>query len=147
MLERVRSILGEDHRDWQKLVAILDAHPDEPLHDPESPDWTSRDVYTHLTHMMEWTARAIETAAANKPRMQPQSGMTEDEWNAELKRRSEHLSQSEAKTRAQAAFEHRVRAIESVPDERWDDELFEIASHDGAGHFRGHMSYIVTNQP
>lgn len=144
MHERVRAIIDEDRRDWQKLVSILDAHPDERLHDPESPAWTARDVYTHLAHMMEWTARAIETAAANLPRMRPTSGMSEDEWNAELKRRHEHLSLTEAKATAQNAFEHRIRAIESVPDERWDDELFEIASHDGADHFRGHMSYIVT---
>jgi hypothetical protein len=101
------------------------------------------DVYTHLAHMMEWTARAIEATASNKPRMQPTSGVTEDEWNAELKRRYDHLPLEEARARAEDAFLHRIRAIESVPDERWDDELFEIASHDGAGHFRGHMSYIA----
>lgn len=143
MNKRVQDILDEDHRDWQTLVAMLDAYADGPLHDPESPEWTARDVYTHLAHMMEWTARAIEAAAAGQPRMQPASGMTEDEWNAELKRRFEHLSLDEAKAIAQEAFEHRIRAIESVPDERWDDELFEIASHDGADHFRGHMTYIV----
>jgi hypothetical protein len=144
MDERVRAILDEDRRDWQKLVSVLDAHPDERLHDPESPEWTARDVYNHLAHMMEWTARAIETAAADQPRMQPTSGMSEDDWNAELKRRYEHLSLEEARERAQAAFEQRIHAIESIPDDRWDDELFEIASHDGADHFRGHMSYIVT---
>jgi hypothetical protein len=144
MNERVRAIVDEDRRDWQKLVSILDAHPDERLHDPESPEWTARDVYTHLAHMMQWTARAIERAAADQPRMQATSGMSEDEWNAELKHRYEHLSLDEAREHARAAFEHRMHAIESVPDDRWDDELFEIASHDGGDHFRGHMSYIVT---
>lgn len=145
MRDRVQAIIDDDKTAWAKLVAILDARPSERLHDPQSPEWTARDVYTHLAHMMEWTARAIETAAADRPRMQPTSGMTEDEWNAELKRRSEHLSLEEAKTRAEDALQHRIRAIESVPDERWDDELFEIASHDGADHFRGHMSYIVAD--
>lgn len=144
MNERVRAIIDEDWQDWRKLVTVLDAHAHERLHDPESPEWTARDVYTHLAHMMEWTARAIETAAADQPRMQPASGMSEDEWNAELKRRYEHVSLEESKARAQAAFEHRIHAIESVPDDRWDEELFEIASHDGADHFRGHLSYIST---
>lgn len=143
MKDRVRAILDDDRAAWSKLVAILAAHPNERLHDPESPEWTARDVYTHLAHMMDWTARAIETAAGNQPRMQPASGMTEDEWNAELQRRFKHLSLDEAKALAQDASDHRIHAIESVPDERWDDELFEIASHDGADHFRGHMSYIV----
>lgn len=143
MIERVQAIIDGDREEWQKLTAILDSRPDEVLHDPESPEWTARDVYTHLTHMMEWTARAIETAAAGEKRLIPQNDLSEDEWNAELKRRSEHLSLEEAREHAQAAFQHRIRAIESVADERWDEELFEIASHDGADHFRGHMSYVV----
>ena len=45
---------------WAELCAVLDAaDPALPLHDPESPDWTSRDVYTHFVRMHEGSARAI----------------------------------------------------------------------------------------
>ena len=46
---------------------------------------------------------------------------------------------------ANEAFERRERAIESVPLKRWNDELVEVASHDGADHFRGHLSYLVVD--
>ncbi len=55
------------------------------------------------------------------------------------------MSLDEARKWANEEFKHRERAIESVPLERWDDELVEVASHDGADHFRGHLSYLVVD--
>lgn len=41
---------------------MLDAaDPSRPLHDPDSPDWTSRDVYTHFVRMHQGSARAIRS--------------------------------------------------------------------------------------
>jgi hypothetical protein len=44
----IAAMLAEDRREWAALCAALDAHPEGPLHDPESPTWTARDVYAHL---------------------------------------------------------------------------------------------------
>ena len=137
--------MKDDRAEWARLRAILDAHPDGPLHDPEAPDWTSRDVYTHLAQMMQWTAKEIECVAGGEPRRTSDTPVSEDEWNAQLRERYRHMSLGEARKWANEAFEDRERAIESVPLDRWDDELVEVASHDGADHFRGHLSYLVVD--
>lgn len=141
----IRAQTADDRNEWARLQAVLDAHPDGPLHDPDSPDWTSRDVYTHLAHMMQWTAGEIERVAAGEPRRTPDASVSEDEWNARLRERYGQMSLEEARRWANEAFERRERAIESVPLERWDEELVEVASHDGADHFRGHLSYLVVD--
>lgn len=141
----IRAQTADDRNEWARLQAVLDAHPDGPLHDPEAPDGTSRDVYTHLAHMMQWTAGEIERVAAGEPRRTPDASVSEDEWNARLRERYRKLSLEEARRWANEAFERRERAIESVPLERWDEVLVEVASHDGADHFRGHLSYLVVD--
>ncbi|HEY5625539.1 MAG TPA: maleylpyruvate isomerase N-terminal domain-containing protein [Dehalococcoidia bacterium] len=141
----IRAQVEDDRTEWARLQGLLDAHPDGPLHDPEVPDWTSRDVYTHLAHMMEWTAKEIERVAAGEPKRSTDTGVSEDDWNARLRERYQHMSLEEARKWANDAFEFRERPIESAPLERWDEELVEVASHDGADHFRGHLSYLVVD--
>jgi hypothetical protein len=141
----IRAQTADDRNEWARLQAVLDAHPDGPLHDPDSPDWASRDVYTHLAHMMQWTAGETERVAAGEPGRTPDASVSEDEWNARLRERYGQMSLEEARRWANEAFERRERAIESVPLERWDEELVEVASHDGADHFRGHLSYLVVD--
>ena len=139
----IRAQVEDDRDAWERLRTRLDAHPDGPLHDPEAPDWTSRDVYTHLAQMMQWTAREIERVATGEPKRTYDASVSEDDWNAKLRERYQHMSLEEARKWADEALEQRERAIESVPLERWDEELVEVASHDGADHFRGHLSYLV----
>jgi len=141
----IRAQVEDDRAEWARLRAILDAHPDGPLHDPEAPDWTSRDVYTHLAQMMQWTAKEIERVAAGEPGRTFEATASEDDWNAQLRERYRHLSLEESRKWAEEAFAKRERAIESVPLERWDDALVEVASHDGADHFRGHLGYRVVD--
>lgn len=141
----IRAQVEDDRAECTRLQARLDAHPDGPLHDPEAPDWTSRDVYTHLAQMMLWTAKEIERVAAGESRRTSDGSVSEDDWNAKLRERYQHMSLEGARKWANEAFERRERAIESVPLERWNDELVEVASHDGADHFRGHLSYLVVD--
>ena len=141
----IRAQVEDDRAEWARLRALLDAHPDGPLHDPESPDWTSRDVYTHLAQMMQWTAKEIECVASGEPKRTYDTSVSEDDWNAQLRERYRHMSLEEGRKWANEAFEHRERAIESGPLDRWDDELVEVASHDGADHFRGHLSYLIVD--
>ena len=50
-------MLSERRREWALLCEALDAHPEGALHDPASPEWTARDVFTHLAAMMEGSTR------------------------------------------------------------------------------------------
>ena len=138
----VQQTLQEDREEWAKLVAILDTHAEGPLHDPESPEWTARDVYTHLARWMEHSTDALEAWLAGRT-IAPLEGADDDETNARIQREYSHLSLDEARERAQRTFERRIQAIEAVPADRWDDKITEATARaDGAEHYRGHMSYI-----
>jgi hypothetical protein len=142
--EAVQEMLREDRAEWEALVAVLDAHPEGPLHDPSSPSWTSRDVYTHLARWIEHSTDDLEAWLAGRGITVIEG--TDDEINARWQQEDSRLSPDEARERAQRAFEQRIQAIEAVPQDRWDDQLEAIARADGAEHFRGHRSYIAVGR-
>lgn len=139
--EAVAAMLREDRDEWGTLVALLEAHPDENLHAPGSPAWTSRDIYAHLARWIEHSTAALEARLAGRT-LPPLEG-TDDEINARWQQEDSGLTLGQARQRAQQAFERRLRTIEAVPADRWDEELERIARWDGAEHYRGHRSYIV----
>jgi hypothetical protein len=142
--EAVAAMLREDRDEWEALVAALEAHPEGSLHDPNSPSWTSRDVYTHLACMIEGSTKQMEAKLAGRPIPVPwPAGMGEDEVNARIQQEHSHLSLREARDWAQQAFDGLLRAIEAVPIDRWDGALEFFARADGADHFRGHRKYIA----
>ena len=139
--ESVVNMLREDIAEWEKLVAVLEAHPEESLHDPGSPSWTSRDVYAHLARWMGHSIASLE-ARLSGGTFPPVPG-TDDEINARWQQEDSGLSLAKARDRAQQTFEQRRRIIMSVPGERWDKELGRLARWDGAEHFAKHRSYII----
>jgi len=141
--DAVRAMIDEDREEWGKLVAMLDAYPDGALHDPESPAWTARDVYTHLARLMEGSVRQMAGYLAGERVTDMYAGADEDEVNAQVQREHSSLSLAEARTWAQQSFEALIAAIEAVPLERWDGRLERYARADGADHYRGHRSFIV----
>ncbi len=142
----VAAMLDEDRAEWEALIAVLDAHADGPLHDPNSPSWTSRDVYTHLARMMEGSTRQMEAKLAGRPIPVPwPKGMDEDEVNARIQEEHSRVSLTEAREWAQTAFDGLLRAIEAVPLDRWDGHMETIARADGADHFAGHRGYIAVD--
>jgi hypothetical protein len=136
-------MIAEDREAWSKLCAMLDAHPEGALHDPESPEWTARDVSTHLAHLMKGSVRQMEDHLAGRPVIDPYEGADEDAVNAQLRAQHSEMTLEEARTWAHAAFSGLISAIEAVPPDRWDDALERYARADGADHMRGHMGYIV----
>jgi hypothetical protein len=140
----VAAMLDEDRREWAALCAMLDAHPEGALHDPESPAWTARDVYTHIAAMMEGSARLIEEYLAGQPHRRIYEGADEDDTNARIQQEHSDMSFQEARAWAQRAFEALITSIEGIPLDRWDKRFEFYARADGAEHFRGHMSYITT---
>jgi hypothetical protein len=139
--EAVAAMLRQDRAEWEALVAVLEAHPDENLHGPGSPSWTSRDVYAHLARWIEHSTARLEASLAGRT-LPPLEG-TDDEINARWQHEDSRLILGEARQRAQTVFDQRLRAVEGVPVDRWDDGLVAIARADGAEHYRGHRSYFV----
>ena len=137
----IEAMLLRDRQEWDALVAVLEAHPEESLHGPGSPSWTSRDVYTHLARWMELSTAQLEARLAGTP--VPIAEGTDDEINARWQREDSGLSLAEARARAQSEYQRRFEAIESVPDDRWDETLDGIAHADGAAHYAAHRSFIV----
>lgn len=127
---------------WAALCAVLDAaDPDLPLHDPESPEWTSRDVYTHFWRMHSGSARAIRYELEHEEPYQ-WSGLDENELNERSVAEDRALGLEEARQQAvDARADYRVliaglthEAFESI-GRRHGDDLF-------GGRYRGHLEYI-----
>lgn len=127
---------------WAALCAVLDAaDPEVPLHDPDSPEWTSRDVYTHFLRMHAGSARAIRFELEHDERYQ-WSGVDENELN----------ERNVAEDRTLGLEEARQQAVDARADYRalvagLSDEAFEaIGRRHGddllGGHYRGHLEYI-----
>ncbi len=138
----VQAMLQEDRAEWERLVALLDAHPEGPLHDPESPEWTARDVYAHLARWIERSTTEMEGWLATRTLLPKLEG-SDDEINARWQQEDSALTLDEARERARRAFERRLRAIEAVPLDRWDAVGEACARADGAAHYRSHRSYIA----
>jgi hypothetical protein len=141
--EAVQAMLREDRAEWALLVAALDAHPDGPLHDPESPEWTARDVYAHLARWIEHSTAAFESWLATRALAAPQLEGTDDEINARWQAEDQRLTLDEARAWAQRAFDRRIAVIEAAPPDRWDPVLEATAHADDAKHYRNHRAYIV----
>lgn len=144
--------LAVGDRAWAELVAALDtAAPSRPLHDPDSPDWTSRDVYTHFVRMHEASARAIRSE------MQGQSVDWEPEDTAQRIAKMERRNDARVESDRQHSLEqarrlaHESREVYrdlicSLTTEQWrafgrkhSDDLL-------GGHYRGHLRYIQGEQ-
>ena len=138
---QMRAMVSADGAEWEKLIAALEAHPDGRVHDRDSPLWTSRDVYTHLARWINHSVDQLEARLAG--RRLPPILETDDEINARWQQEDRHLSPDEARERAQAAFDRRLRAIEAVPINRWDADLEALAKADGFEHYANHRRYIV----
>ena len=110
------AMLDHDRAEWDALAAALEAHPDDSLHDPASPPWTSRDVYTHLARWMEVSTSHLESELAGRAHERMEG--TDDEINARWQAEDSGLSLAEARVWARAEYRRRIDTIESVPDER-----------------------------
>ena len=142
--EAVQTLIQGDRKEWEALVAALEAHPKGPLHDPESPEWTSRDVYAHLARWMERSTEGLQSWLASRTILPPVEG-TDDEINARWQEQDSAVSLDEARERAQRAFDGLHQAIEAVPLDRWDGVVEAIAHADGAEHYANHRKYVVAS--
>src|SRR3972149_4319178 len=128
--ETVAQMISQDRTEWSLLTAVLDAHPDEILHESQAPPWTSRDVYAHLARWLVQSNKDMEAYCAGRG-VSPPVGDA-DEVNSRWQQEDSILSLTEARKRACEAFDRRLAIIASIPIDRWDKELERIAPYDGA---------------
>ncbi len=138
--ETVTQMISKDRAEWNLLASILDAHPAEVLHSPQSPPWTSRDVYAHLARWLNNSNKDMESYCSGGD-ISPHFDNI-DELNSRWQKEDSVLSLAEARTRALEAFSNRLAIIASIPMNRWDEKLERIASYDGAEHLVGHRKFI-----
>ena len=141
--EAVEKILDEDRSEWESLSALLDAHPEESLHDPASPLWTSRDVYAHIARWTDYSTDQLEARLGDKK--PPSLDGTFDEVNIRWQEEDRRLDLSVAQARALQAFERWRRTVRSVPPELWNEELASLAGIDNGKHwhYAMHRSCII----
>jgi hypothetical protein len=134
-------MLRRDRDEWEALVAALEARPSGSLHDPDSPRWEAKDVYTHFARWISNSTDALEAWLDGRRLIPPPRG-TDDEINARWQAEDGAYTLAEGRERAQRAFARRIAAIETVPPERWDPILERMARADGHEHYASHRRYI-----
>lgn len=139
----VKTLLTVDLIVWNELACLLEKHPDENLHDNSSPPWTSRDVYAHFARWLNRSNAHIEAYCAGKklPELPDLPEKMNDIWQKE----DSGLTLAEARRKAGVALASRMAAVESIPPDKWDREMFKLVSIDGATHYAAHINYIVVN--
>jgi hypothetical protein len=139
--EEVKVMLCIDRIVWDALTSALDAYPEESLHDPASPRWTSRDVYAHFARWLNHSNGLIEAYCAGQKLPSPEG--TPEEINSRWQQEDSRMGLNEAREKAQTAFIQRLRIIEAIPFNRWNEDLERIVRYDGAWHYASHINYIV----
>jgi hypothetical protein len=139
--EHIAEMLRRDGEEWRLLCAVLDAHPGGPVHDAESPEWEARHVYAHLARWINNSMDDFEALRDGRPRP-PAPGGDDDTINAGWRAEDADLTFPEARERAQLAYQRRLRLIESLPAERWNQPMDLIARADGHEHYANHRRYI-----
>ena len=132
--------LDRDREAWADFVGLLDARPGVPLHDPESPTWTSLEVFGHFAR---WTEHEVATFEAERdgrerPVIDEPDDVVNERWAAED--RSTDLD--EVRSRALRAFAERARLIRSTPADRWTDNMRASVAAEGYDHIAEHRRYI-----
>jgi hypothetical protein len=139
--EEVKAMLCIDHIVWNALVCLLEKHPQENLHGPTSPCWTSRDVYAHFARWLNRNNASIEAFCAG--RELPQLSKSPEEMNDIWQKEDSVLTLADARTQAMYAFARRMSIVENIPLAKWDAELEKLVRYDGAAHYATHINYIV----
>jgi hypothetical protein len=139
--EEVKAMLCIDHIIWNALACLLEKHPEESLHDPASPRWTSRDVYAHFARWLGHSNACMEAYCAG--RKLPQLEASPEEMNKRWQQQDRRMSLDDAREKSRDAFRSRMHIIESIPPDKWDDTLERLARYDGAWHYAKHINYIV----
>jgi hypothetical protein len=139
--ERAR-LLAEGAEAWARLRARLDADAERgSLHDPDSPAWTSREVYAHFaryqSHSLENLHRRV---AGNEPL--PSDGLDDDTRNERWAETDRGLTLEEARDWCLATTEALRQAAFALTPERWAEFGTWVADDVLPTHYLAHLEYI-----
>lgn len=137
--------LERDRGAWASFVAALDARPGVPLHDPESPQWTSREIFGHFAHWTELAIASFEAQLAGTapPDMSEPFEAANARWAAE----DSAFDLDDLRARALRAFGKRAQLIVSTPAARWTDSMLSGINEDGYDHIVEHHRYVGGSPP
>lgn len=146
--ERADAIAAGDEA-WAELRAALDAaDPEVALHDPDSPEWTSRDVYAHFVRMHRGSMDALRRELAGEtvtfaPEDTAERIATVERRNDARALEDRALSLEEARRLAEETRVAYRALMLSLTPEQWD--AFGRTHSDDlvGGHYRGHLGYLV----
>ncbi|MEZ4504084.1 MAG: hypothetical protein R3C39_15785 [Dehalococcoidia bacterium] len=139
--ERAR-LLAEGTEAWARLRARLDADAERgSLHDPDSPAWSSREVYAHFaryqSHSLENLHRRL---AGNDPL--PSDGLDDDTRNERWAEADRALTVEEARDWCLATTEALRLAALALTPERWAEFGTSVADDVLSPHYLAHLEYI-----
>jgi hypothetical protein len=137
----VAQMLARDRVEWDRLTALLDAHPGEVLHKTGAP-WTGRDVYAHLTRWLVHSNANMEAHRAGLPISPAFDGDGAEAINSRWQKEDAVLTLAEARAKAFQAFEKREQILRSIRAGEWDSTLDRICHYDGSAHLEMHRGYI-----
>ena len=137
----VTQMIARDRVEWDRLTAVLDAHPGDVLHKAGAP-WTSRDIYAHLARWLVHSNADMEAHRAGLPISPPSDAADAEAINARWQKEDAVLTLVEARARAFGAFERRDQIIRSIRADEWDSTLERICHYDGWAHLEMHRRYI-----
>ncbi|OGO40405.1 MAG: hypothetical protein A2147_02475 [Chloroflexi bacterium RBG_16_57_8] len=140
--QQLEQMLFSDRAEWHRLVAILDAHPNEVLHSENSPRWTSRDVYAHLARWIAYSNREMIAYLSGDATSPSFDDSDIDKINSAWQKEDSGMSLGQARRRAHEMFEERMNMLEAIPLNRWDETLQKMARYDGSEHLAAHRGYI-----
>lgn len=136
------AILQEDQKEWGALTVILDARPEGVVHGAGPTAWNSRDVYAHLARWLNHSNSYIANALTGKPQMDIDESQA-DKINQRWQQEDSTLTLTDARHRAYEEFQRRAKLIQSIPLEKWNEEMIRVVYLDGASHYRDHRRYIT----
>jgi hypothetical protein len=144
--ERAR-LLAEGAEVWAELRARLDADVGRgSLHEPGSPAWTSREVYSHFAR---YQSRSLENLhrrlAGNEPL--PSDGLDDDTRNERWAAVDSELTLEEARGWCLATTAALRQAALALTPERWAEFGTWYADDVLAPHYRAHLEYIESAGP
>lgn len=136
------ALMAQGDAEWAALCEALDAaDPAAPLHDPDSPAWTARDVYTHFWRMHTGSAEAIRFEVERGERYR-WPDIDEDELNEQRVAEDRTLSLDEARRRARESRVAYRALMASLTDAQFDTIGRRHGDDLLGGHYHGHLTYL-----
>ncbi|HSW58850.1 MAG TPA: hypothetical protein VLH15_10625 [Dehalococcoidales bacterium] len=138
--DKITNLIMEEQRQWQLLVAALDAHSGREHRHTSGQLCSSKDVYAHLAAWLEFANQKLLNYIRGYGIMNQETSV--DESTSIWRNRDSQISLTAARQKAHQIFAERIKILRSIPPEKWDFKLEKLVACDGAEHYSSHRNYI-----